>query len=291
MTAVKFAPRSPESLFALFSYRQAPETETEYRLVLDSVHLDNDSAERLAVRGGALREVREVPFNVGFPGSPLWEQPGMYTLRFGIFPEAVQGMMGSAFGDQALLPDFSDEEWSRYRSLALAAGRNPLGAEFEQRRAEMEKFTTDTGRAKKLFAVLSPEHDLVAVFDPSTDVHAARVMFREAVAEHPELADHRLRELHAGVELSPFGEYVTVDDALSTTELLGNVPDGSVFIVPGERTEYTLQGAQLLTADGHEADLLALVRAGLRLRTAEDVSDAAYEDMERLVAEARGEHA
>lgn len=287
---LKSALRPPESLFVLLS-RQAADTEAGRRLVVDSVHLDNDSAERLAVRDSGMREVREVPFNVGFTGSPLWAWANARVLRFGLFSQQVREAIGVSAGDHALLPDLSDEEWARYRVLAEQAGRNPLAAEFMQREADMMKFTTDTGRAKKLFAVMSPDHDIVAIFDPNTNVYEARTMFSIAVDNNPELADHRLRELYAGAGF-PWGDYLTTPDTLDITEqLLGKFPDGTVFIIPGEREEYTLHGSMLLTSGGQEADLLGLVRAGLRARTMEDVRDAAYARMEHLISEARGQHA
>lgn len=288
MPTIKFALRSSGSLFVVLS-RDPAETPVGYRLVLDSVHLDNDSAERVAVSTGGVKEVREIPFNIGHAGSPLWGWANVYVPRYGEFSPTVREAVGVAEGDRALIPDFSDAEWTRYLMLATEAGRNPLAAEFKQREADMLKFTTDTGRAKKLFAVVSPNHDLVAVFDPETTVAEARTVFAMAAAEHPELADHRLREVYASAGF-PWGDYLTTPVALDVTEeLLGKFADGTVFIVPGEMTEYRLSGSKLLTEDGYEADLLSLVRSGLRARTAEDVRERAYARMELLIAEARSE--
>lgn len=290
MSAIQFAPQPVHTAFVVVSTEKPREPL--------GIHLDNDAAERHAFavsvdagqasggKGDVVAEVREVPLNIGFAGQAIWGWLNGSVQRFGKFDEVVAEAIGVRFGDHALLPNFTDEEWVEYGALAKRSRRNPIAVALEARWESVASHATSSP-AKMLFAVLSADGRLVALLDTDRNASLAVSMFALAASRHPELADHTVRAVYAGAQEMVWGDTLAVPNADDIArELLGEHADGTVFVVPGEWDEYVYRGGKLYTEDGYEADILTLRSAGLRVQNELDIHDAAYAKMERLVARA-----
>lgn len=270
-------------------------TEGRGNTIVHSVHLTNDSAEKAALGSdvqGTDGEVRESPVNVGSAGQALWGWHNVTKRRYGRLPSEVASATGIAYADRAEVPALDESQWAKYRELAQAAGRNPLAEKFTARRADVYAHSGEDDYT--LFAVVT--HDprsvghpfVVAVMDTDGDEDEAAAQFSALQLATPELANHFLLPLRAGFTgAAKWGARIKLPSAGDiSASMLGRHPDGTFFFVPGTTDSYRLTGGKLFTDDGYEADLLGLVKAGLRLRTEEDVQDIAYARMEQLLSEA-----
>lgn len=265
-------------------------TEGRGHSVVHSVHLNNDEAEHAAYGAdvqGTDGEVREVPVGIGKVGENLWAVERSIR-RFGRLGRREAAAIGLGYADHQALPMFTAEEWERYGQLAAEAGTNPLKEQFLARRAENSK---GEHAVQPLHAVIrrivgDRRQQLVAVL--SGDLDEASAAFAEQLNAEPELVEHVLvRFLTADHYPLRDAPAVPIPGTRNLTErTLGRHVDGTVFVVPGETDAYIVSGGKLWTEDGHEADVVSLAAAGLRVRTDDDVKAIAYKRMQMLVSSA-----
>lgn len=266
-------------------------TEGRGHSVIHSFHIFEDTAE-LAAYGsdtmGSDGNAFSVPVGVGTPGLSIFSGDDA-TKTFG-YASRSNAYPGPRYTRLSNIPDLTEEEWMEFARLVKVAGRNPLQEADARRRkrvrkhVNLEKYEKDS---KPFFAVVTEGDSpiLVAVLDTEGNEDEAASLFVTALSQNSAWKNHRVVELFPGrARDEMFGKDVKLPTPSElVVQLLGEHPDGTVFIIPGEDDEYILRKSVLFTADGYEADMAGLVENGLRVRTESDIADSAYRKLEEMM--------
>lgn len=267
-------------------------TEGRGHSVVHSVHISEDAAE-LAAYGsdtmGSDGSTFSAPMGIGTPGVSIFTGRDA-TKMFGYASKSV-AYPGPRYTRLSNIPDLTDEEWTNFARLVKVAGRNPLQEDDalrrERVRAKRETLEQGERKSETLFAVVTGTDSplIAAVLDTKGNEEEAANVFVAALSQNSAWKNHRVVELFPGrTRDEMFGRDVKLPTPRELViQLLGEHPDGTVFVIPGEDDEYILRKSVLFTADGHEADMAGLVEDGLRVRTESDIADSAYRKLKEMV--------